>query len=60
MDLAIEICEQLCKAAQAGEKLISLFDDPKELATLFAPDFGSSFYWNDPIIRAQAKRVWGY
>ena len=60
MEDAIVICEQLKKAAQAGEKLLILFDDPKELATLFAPDFGSSFYWNDPQIRAQAKRVWGY
>lgn len=60
IDDAIVICDQLKKAAQAGEKLIGLFDDPKELATLFAPDFGSSFYWNDPIIRAEAKRIWGY
>ena len=60
MPEAVEICEQLKKAAQAGERLIGLFEDPKELATLFAPDFGGSFYWNDPTIRAEAKRVWGY
>lgn len=59
MDEAKEIGEQLKLAAQSGERMINLFDNPEELSTLYCPDF-DSFYFNDTITRAEAKRVWGY
>lgn len=59
MEEAIEIGETLKIAAQTGEKMINLFDNPKELSTLYAPDF-DSFYFGDTITRNEARRVWGY
>lgn len=56
---AIEIQEQLKRAAQSFEKLVATVQDPKDLAHFFAPDF-SHFMWDDPIVRAEAKRIWGY
>lgn len=46
------------KAVQAMDKFLSISDDVKELASFFAPSY-SSFYWDDPMIRAEAKRVFG-
>jgi hypothetical protein len=60
MEEVKEICEQIKCAAQSAEKLLDIYDDPKDLYKLFSPDYSSSFYWNDPITRAEAKRVWGY
>lgn len=54
------IVDQMRRAAQSAEKLLDIYDDPKDIAKLFAPDYSSSFYWNDPVTLAEAKRVWGY
>ena len=51
--------EEFRIAARAIERLLSVFDDPKDLHQIFAPDY-SSFYWDDAQVRAEAKRVWGY
>tara|TARA_R100001440_G_scaffold24162_1_gene39202 strand:+ start:190 stop:951 length:762 start_codon:yes stop_codon:yes gene_type:complete len=58
-DEAVEINKEFVIAAQAIERLLTTFDDPMDIAKLFAPDY-SSFYWDDPIVRAEAKRIWGY
>ncbi len=57
---ADEVIEQIRRAAQSAEKLLDIYDDPKDIAKLFAPDYSSSFYWNDPVTLAEARRVWGY
>ena len=59
VDEAIILQEQIKRAAQSFEKLVALVEDPKNLSDFFAPDY-SSFYWDDPIVRAEAKRIWGY
>ena len=59
VDEAIILQEQFKRAAQSFEKLVALVEDPKNLSDFFAPDY-SSFYWDDPIVRAEAKRIWGY
>jgi len=56
---AVKINQEFKIAAQAIERLLGLFEDPKELGQLFAPDY-SSFYWDDATVRAEAKRIWGY
>lgn len=58
-DEAAEILNEIKSAAQTVERLLAIYDDPKELKGLYAPDF-SSFYWSDPISRTEAKRIWGY
>lgn len=45
--------------AKTLERFLSLSKDPKELAGLVAPDFGS-FYFNNPDIRRAGFEVWGY
>jgi hypothetical protein len=40
------------------KQLLALSNDPHELASIFAPNY-SSFYWNDPIMRAEGKRIFG-
>jgi hypothetical protein len=58
-DEAILLSEQFKVAAQSFERLVAAVNDPKDMAGFFAPDF-SSYHWNDPIVRAEAKRIWGY
>jgi hypothetical protein len=59
-ELADELIVQITRAAQSAEKMLDIFDDPKDIATLFSPDYSSSFYWNDPVTLAEARKVWGY
>ena len=56
---AVEVNKEFVIAAQAIERLLKSFDDPMDIGKLFAPDY-SSFYWDDPTVRAEAKRIWGY
>lgn len=56
---AVEVNKEFVIAAQAIERLLKTFDDPMEIGKLFAPEY-SSFYWDDPTVRAEAKRIWGY
>jgi hypothetical protein len=51
--------DAMVKISKALEKFLSISDDPKELATYVAVDFGS-FYWNDPAARQAGFEVWGY
>ena len=55
---AQEIMQDFVVAVQAMDNLLSVSDDAQQLAKLFAPNY-SSFYWKDPMIRAEAKRVFG-
>lgn len=54
----VEVIESVKKSIKAMQKMRSLTNDPMELASIFAPSY-SSFYWSDPIMRAEAKRVFG-
>jgi len=54
----IEVVEEFRTAAKRMMTFLSLSEDPMELASIFAPNY-SSFYWNDPILRAEAKRIFG-
>lgn len=54
----IEVLESVKMRAKAMQTMRGLSNDPKEIATLFAPSY-SSFYWNDPIMRSEAKRIFG-
>lgn len=54
----VEVIESVKKAIKAMQTMRGLTNDPMELASLFAPSY-SSFYWNDPIMRAEAKRIYG-
>ena len=54
----IPVLEDVKKRAKAMMTMRGLSNDPKEIATLFAPSY-SSFYWNDPIMRVEAKRIFG-
>ena len=54
----LPVLEDVKKRAKAMLTMRGLTNDPKELATLFAPSY-SSFYWNDPIMRVEAKRIFG-
>ena len=55
---SIELVEDFRISAKKMERLLSLTNDSKELADIFAPSY-SSFYWSDPIMRAEAKRIFG-
>lgn len=55
---AKELLEDFKVAAKKMETLLSLTGDSKELASIFAPSY-SSFYWNDPMMRSEAKRIFG-
>ena len=54
----IEVIESVKMRAKAMMTMRGLSNDPKEIATLFAPSY-SSFYWNDPVMRSEAKRIFG-
>lgn len=54
----VEVIESVKKSIKAMQTMRSLTNDPMELASIFAPSY-SSFYWSDPIMRAEAKRVFG-
>lgn len=54
----VPVIEDVKKRVKAMLTMRGLSNDPQELATLFAPSY-SSFYWNDPIMRVEAKRVFG-
>ena len=49
----------LISIAQRVERFLSLSKDPAELAALLIPDY-SSFYWNDPVVRAYGREVFGF
>lgn len=55
---AKELMEDFVKSVQSLEKLLSISSDPYEIASLFSPNY-SNFYWNDPVIRSEAKRIFG-
>lgn len=55
---AKELVEDFKIAAKRMKQLLALSNDAKELATIFAPSY-SSFYWNDPVMRAEGKRIFG-
>jgi len=58
LENAEEHFSALVKIAMTVQKLLSLSDDPMEIASLVTPDI-SSFYWNDPLARQAAFEVWG-
>lgn len=55
---AKELVEDFKIAAKRMKQLLALSNDAKELATIFAPSY-SSFYWNDPVMRSEGKRIFG-
>jgi len=55
---AVELLEDFKVAVKRMETFLGLSRDARELATIFAPSY-SSFYWSDPIMRTEAKRVFG-
>jgi hypothetical protein len=55
---ARELVEDFKTAAKRMETFLGLSNDPMELASIFAPSY-SSFYWSDPLMRNEAKRVFG-
>lgn len=55
---AKELVEDFKIAAKRMKQLLALSNDAKELATIFAPSY-SSFYWNDPAMRSEGKRIFG-
>ena len=55
---ARQLVEEFKIAAKRMETFLGLSNDPMELASIFAPSY-SSFYWSDPMMRAEAKRVFG-
>lgn len=59
LENAKEHLNAMVKIAQALEKFLSISDDPKELATYVAVDFGS-FYWSDPNARQAGFELFGY
>lgn len=48
----------LVRIAQTIQRFLSLSTDPNELAGLVVPDV-DSFYFNDPLTRAKAFKIWG-
>lgn len=54
----LPVIEDVKKRVKAMLTMRGLSDDPKELATLFSPSY-SSFYWNDSVMRVEAKRIFG-
>lgn len=54
----VPVIEDVKKRAKAMLTMRNLSNDPKEIATLFAPSY-SSFYWSDPSMRVEAKRIFG-
>lgn len=54
----VEVIETVKRRVKAMQTMRGLTNDPEELATIFSPSLGS-FYWSDPIMRAEAKRVFG-
>jgi len=55
---AVELLEDFKVAVKRMQTFLGLSNDAKELATIFAPSY-SSFYWSDPMMRAEAKRIFG-
>lgn len=53
-----EVIEGVKRRAKAMMTMRGLSNDPMEIATMFAPSY-SSFYWSDPIMRSEAKRIFG-
>jgi hypothetical protein len=57
-DEAKKIMEDFKISAKRMETFLGLSNDPMELASIFAPTY-SSFYWSDPLMRVEARRVFG-
>lgn len=51
--------DALRQIAMRVEKFLSLSKDPTELAGLLIPDY-TSFYFNDPVTRANCRDVFGF
>lgn len=47
------------KMAFSLQRFLSISDDPHELAAIVCPDY-ESFYWNDPVTRANGMKVFGF
>ena len=58
----LESPEQHMKALEriafSVQKLLSVSNDPREIASMLAPDI-ESFYFNDPETRRAAHDIWG-
>jgi hypothetical protein len=52
-----EHLDALCRTAMTVQRFLSLSKDPHELAALVMPDT-DSFYFSDPLARAQVYEVW--
>lgn len=55
---ANELLEDFKITVQKMKQVLALSNDAREIASIFAPDY-SSFYWNDPVMRAEGKRIFG-
>ena len=58
LENAEEHMKSLERIALAVQKLLSVSDDAREIASMLAPDI-ESFYFNDPDMRRAAFEVWG-
>lgn len=58
LESAEEHMKSLERIALSVQKLLSVSDDPREIASMVAPDI-ESFYFNDPDMRQAAFSVWG-
>tara|TARA_Y100000114_G_scaffold89162_1_gene82662 strand:- start:163 stop:933 length:771 start_codon:yes stop_codon:yes gene_type:complete len=57
-DEAKQIMDDFVVRFKAMKYLLSLTENIEDLAGIFAPSY-SSFYWDDPILRGEAKRIFG-
>jgi hypothetical protein len=55
---ARQLFEDFKVSAKKLETFLSLSNDAKELATIFAPSY-ESFYWSDPMMVSKAKAIFG-
>lgn len=58
LESAEEHMKSLERIALSVQKLLSVSDDPREIAMMLAPDI-ESFYFNDPDVRRAAFEIWG-
>jgi hypothetical protein len=57
-DEAKQIMDDFVVRFKAMNRLVSMTENIEDLAGIFAPSY-SSFYWDDPILRGEAKRIFG-
>lgn len=58
LENAAERIEELANIARRLMKMLSVSDDPAEIAAMLIPRV-DEFWWSDPTMRAHAKRVYG-